>query len=140
MILVAVALMVFGPLAAATIWSSGSYGFETGSVMWQAKNGNTVEGVTQLGGSAGQASVQEQTSEIVQLGGTFSQASSQGQTAAVVQLGSSGGQASSQATATGGLQLSGYFENMGSYTNIYYPSTMLSGSFGSAGSGGCCGQ
>jgi hypothetical protein len=141
MIVIAVALMVFGPLAAATVWSSGTYGFDAGSVTWPSKSASAVEGATQLGGTAGQASVQEQTAAMVQLGSSGGQLSSQGQTAATVQLGSSGGQLGSQAPASGAVQLSGYHDNMGSYTNIFYPSIMLGGTFGaSGGSGcGCCG-
>jgi hypothetical protein len=45
---------------------------------------------------------------------------------------------STQAPASGSVQLSGYFENMGSYTNVYYSSIMLGGTFGASG-GGCCG-
>lgn len=136
MIVIAVAVMVFGPMAAATVWSSGSYGFDSGSVTWETM-GVGSEAVTQLGGTAGQANTLEQTAEMVQLGSNGNQASTQEQNVATVQLGSSGGQASTQASASGILQLSGYYENMGSYTNVYYPSIMLGGTFGGSGGGGC---
>lgn len=130
--LMAFAMMVFGPMAAATTWSSGSYGFDSGSVTW-ATTGVSSGAVTQLGGAADQASM-------VGLGNNSSQAISQGETVATVLLGNGSSSSSAQASASGTLQLSGYFDNMGGYTNVYYPSMMLSGSFSSNGGGGCsCG-
>lgn len=130
--LIALCMMVFGPMAAATTWSSGSYGFDSGSVTW-ATTGVSSGTVTQLGGAADQASTVGQTTSAVGLGNN----SSQEETAAAVQLGSVSSSSSAQASASGTVQLSGYFDNMGSYTNIYYPSMMLSGSFSS--NGGSCG-
>lgn len=115
---IAFAMMVFGPLAAATVWSPGTYGSGYGSVSWPSQTVSANQDVVQLGGTAGQLSSQEQT-------------------AATVQLGSVGSQLSSQAPASGAVQLSGYFENMGSYTNVYYSSIMLGGTFGSSGGSGC---
>jgi hypothetical protein len=117
MMVIAVAVTVFGSLAAATVWSPGTYGLERGSFSLPSQ---------QVGSNQ----------EVVQLGGTSSQASSQEQTAATVQLGSSS-QLSTQVPVSGAVQLSGYFENMGSYTNIFYPSIMLGGTFGSSGGSGC---
>jgi hypothetical protein len=117
MMVIAVAVTVFGSLAAATVWSPGTYGLERGSFSLPSQ---------QVGSNQ----------EVVQLGGTSSQASSQEQAAATVQLGSSS-QLSTQAPVSGAVQLSGYFENMGSYTNIFYPSIMLGGTFGSSGGSGC---
>jgi hypothetical protein len=140
MMVIAVAVMISGPLAAATVWSPGSYGLEHGSVSWPFQTVSANQEVVQLGGTTGQASVQEQTVAAMQLGNNSSQVSSQEQTAATVQLGSGGGQLSLQAPASGGVQLSGYYDNMGSYTNIFYPSIMLGGTFSSSGgSGSCCG-
>ena len=139
MMVIAVVVTVFGPLAAATVWSPGTYGLEHGSVSWPSQTVIANQEVVQLGGTAGQASLQEQTVAAVELEGNGSQLSSQEQTAATVQLGS-GSQLSTQAPASGAVQLSGYYENMGSYTNIFYPSIMLGGTFSSSGgSGGCCG-
>lgn len=124
----ALAVMVFGPMAAATTWSSGSYGFDSGSVTW-ATAGVSSEAVTQLGGTASQAST-------VEVGNN----SSQDEAASAVQLGSVSSSSSAQASASGTLQLSGYFDNMGSYTNVYYPTMMLGGTFSNTGGGcGCCG-
>ncbi len=136
MIAIAVAVTVFGSLAAATVWSPGVYGLERGSVSLPSQQVGANQEVVQLGGTAGQASQQEQTTEAVQLGGTSSPSSPEEQTAATVQLGSSN-QLSTQAPVSGAVQLSGYFENMGSYTNILYPSIMLGGTFGSSGGSGC---
>ena len=137
-IVIAFAMMVFGPLAAATVWSPGTYGLGYGSVSWPSQTVSANQDVVQLGGTAGQASLQEQTVAAVQLGNNSGQVTSQEQTVATVQLGS-GGQLSSQAPASGSVQLSGYHDNMGSYTNIFYPSIMLGGTFGASGGGGCGG-
>jgi hypothetical protein len=153
--LIALAMMVFGPMAAATVWSSGSYGFESGSVTWPTKE-VSVQGVTKLGGAASQASVRDQTASAVELGNNSSQeisqeetvavaqlgndsiqVASQEETAATVQLGSSSSSVSAQAPASGTVQLSGYYDNMGGYTNIFYPIKMLGGTFSSSGGGGC---
>ncbi len=157
MTLIALAMMVFGPMAAATVWSSGSYGFESGSVTWPTKE-VSVQGVTKLGGAAGQASVEgqtasavelgnnssqmapeEETVDVAQLGNGSSQAASQEGAVAMVQLGSGGSSVSAQAPASGTVQLSGYYGNMGSYTNIFYTSKMLGGAFSSSGGGCACG-
>jgi len=138
MIAIAVAVTVFGSLAAATVWSPGVYGLERGSFSLPSQQVGSNQEVVQLGGTSSQASQQEQTTEAVQLGGNGSPSGSQQQTAATVQLGSSS-QLSTQAPVSGAVQLSGYHENMGSYTNIFYPSIMLGGTFGSSGGSGGCG-
>ncbi|GEM_PF-603031 len=135
---IAVAMMVFGPVAAATVWGPGTYGLGYGSVSWSSQDVSANKEVVQLGGYGSQASLKESTVAAMQLGNNSSQVSSQEQTAATVQLGSGGSQLSSQAPASGAVQLSGYHDNMGSYTNIFYPSIMLGGTFGSAGGGGGC--
>lgn len=137
MMVIAVAVTVFGSLAAATVWSPGTYGLERGSFSLPSQQVSADQEVVQLGGTSGQASSQEQTTEAVQLGGNDSPSGSQQQAAATVQLGSTS-QLSTQAPVSGTVQLSGYFENMGSYTNVLYPSLMLGGTFGS--SGGSCGS
>ncbi len=139
MMVIAVAMTVFGPLAAATVWSPAIHGLEHGSVSWPFQDAGAGEGIVQLGGASGQASLQKQTVETVDLGGNGSQLTLQEQTAATVKLGS-GSQSSTQAPVAGAVQLSGYHDNMGSYTNIFYPSIMLGGTFGSSGGGGCCGR
>lgn len=136
MTVIAFAMMVFGPLAAATVWSPGTYGLERGSVSLPSQQVSADQEVVQLGGTASQTSQQKQTTEAVQLGGNGSPSSPEEQTAATVQLGSTS-QLSTQAPVSGTVQLSGYFENMGSYTNILYPSLMLGGTFGSSGGSGC---
>jgi hypothetical protein len=138
MTLIALAMMVFGPMAAATVWSSGSYGFESGSVTWPTKE-VSVQGVTKLGGTAGQASVEDQTASAVELGNNSSHWASEELTVAMVQLGSGGSSMSAQAPASGTVQLGGYYDNMGSYTNIFYTSKMLGGTFSSSGGGCACG-
>jgi hypothetical protein len=135
--LIALAMMVFGPMAAATTWSSGSYGFDSGSVTW-ATTGVSSGAVTQLGGATSQASTVGQTASAVGLGNNSIQVS-QEETAATVQLGSGSSSSSAQAPASGTVQLSGYFDNMGSYTNVYYPTMMLGGTFSSSGGGCGCG-
>jgi hypothetical protein len=157
--LMALAMMVFGPVAAATFWSSGSYGLEAGSVTWPTKE-VSVQGVTKLGGAAGQAGPEDKTTSAVGLGNNSSQVGSQEEMAAaifqlgnnsiqvaseegavaMVQLGSGGSSVSAQAPASGTVQLGGYYDNMGSYTNIFYPIKMLGGTFSSSGGGcGSCG-
>ncbi|HII07881.1 MAG TPA: hypothetical protein HA349_11390 [Methanotrichaceae archaeon] len=117
---IAVAVMVFGPVAAGTVWSPGIYGIGYGSVSWPSQDVST-------------------TKEVVQLGGSASQASPQKITVAAVQLGSYSNLVSSQIPASGSVQLSGYYENMGNYKNILFR-PILGGNFGSAGgAGGCCG-
>lgn len=138
MTVIALAMMVFGPMAAATTWSSGSYGFDSGSVTW-ATTGVSSEAVTQLGGTAGQASTVGNTASAVGLGNDSSQVS-QEETAATVQLGSGVSSVSAQAPASGTVQLSGYYDNMGGYTNIFYPIKMLGGTFSSSGGGCGCGS
>lgn len=132
--LIALAMMVFGPMAAATTWSSGSYGFDSGSVTW-ATTGVSSEAVTQLGGATSQASTVGQTASAVGLGNN----SSQDEAASAVQLGSGSSTSSAQASASGTMQLSGYYDNMGGYTNIFYPIKMLGGTFSSSGGGCGCG-
>jgi len=147
-------MMVFGPVAAATVWSSGSYGLEAGSVTWPTKD-VSVQGVTKLGGASRQASLEDQTASamglgnnsiqvisqgdgaLFHLGNNSSQVASQEETATMVQLGIGGGSVSAQAPASGTVQLSGYYNNMGSYMNIFYPINMLGGTFSSSGGGGC---
>lgn len=154
-IVIAVAVTLFGSLAAATVWSSGSYGLEAGSVTWPTKEVSSQD-VTKLGGAAGQASLedqtvsamglgnnssqvisQEETAAMLPLGNNSSQVASQEETSAMVQLGSGGSSLSAQAPASGTVQLSGYYDNMEGYTNIFYPIKMLGGTFSSTGGGSC---
>jgi hypothetical protein len=107
MMVIAVAVTVFGSLAAATVWSPGTYGSGYGSVSLPSQQVSADREVVQLGGTSGQASSQEQTTEAVQLGSNGSPSGSQQQAAATVQLGSVGSQLSSQAPASGSVQLSG---------------------------------
>jgi hypothetical protein len=119
-IAIAFAMMVVGPLASATVWGVGTFGLGSGSVSWSSQDVSANGDVVQLGGSGSQANLKEPT-------------------VAAVHLGNSGGQVSSQTPASGALQLSGYYENMGNYKNIYYSAMMLGGTFSSGGHGGCCG-
>lgn len=136
MMAIAITVTVFGTLAAATAQSPGVYGLEHGSVSWPSQQVSSDQEIVQLGGNAGQTGLQEQTGSLAQLGSDGSSSSSQEQAVAAVQLGSSS-QLGTQKPASGTVQLSGYFDNMESYTNIFYSSIMLGGSFGSSGGGGC---
>lgn len=136
MMAIAIAVTAFGTLASATVWSPGIYGLGHDSVSWPSQQVSSDQEVVQLGGTAGQTSQQEQTGLSAQLGSDGSPSSPQEEAVAAVQLGSSS-HLGTKTTASGAVQLSGYFDNMESYTNIFYPSIMLGGTFGNSGGGGC---
>lgn len=135
MTVIAVAMMVFGPLATATFWSPGTYGLGSGSVSWPSMDARSAGEVVTLGAAEGQANSQETAAEAVQLG-RGGQTVTEEPNATAMQLGN-GTQVVSQGATTGPVQLSGYYDNMGSYRNVLYPSVMLGGTFSSSGGGGC---
>ncbi|OPX82065.1 MAG: hypothetical protein A4E50_00579 [Methanosaeta sp. PtaB.Bin087] len=111
-------LALSGPLASSTLWSSGIYGLGYGSVSWPSMKAGTGE-------------------EIVQLG-SYGIPTARASTVPVVQIGNYTVENVTTAETSGSVQLSGYYQNMGSFTNIYFR-PILGGSFGSGGSSGCCG-
>lgn len=133
----ALAIIILGQVAGATTWSPGTYGLGVGAFSLASQNRSLDENIVQLSGYGLQGSRLVPILPAANLGAGGQEVSAK-TTVESVQLGS-GGQASLPATVSGTLQLSGYHGNMGSYTNMFYPSFMLGGSFGSAGSGGGCG-
>jgi hypothetical protein len=129
----ALSIIVLGTVAGATSWSPGMYGLGIGTFSWASQDGDKE--AVQLSGTGIMGIPQVPTFAAIRLGAGGQEASQDGGVAAV-QLGSAGVQTASQNAAGGRLQLSGYHDNMGSYTNVLYPSFMLGGTFGGGG-GGC---
>lgn len=113
----ALVLALSGPLGSATLWSSGIYGLGYGSFSSASMNVRSEDGVVKLGSYGIQTT--PQVSKVP-----------------AVQLGSYAIQDVTAAETSGAIQLSGYFQNMGSYTNMYF-TPILGGTFGGGGSGGC---
>jgi len=111
----ALVLALSGPLASATLWSSGIYGLGYGSFSSASMSVRSEDGVVKLGSYG--IPTTPQVSKVP-----------------AVQLGSYGIQDVKAPETPGALQLSGYFQNRGSYTNMYF-TPILGGTFG--GSGGC---
>jgi hypothetical protein len=133
----AFAIILFAEAAGATTWSPATYSLGVGAFSPTSQETGSDKNFVQLSGYGLLGSRTVPTPPAAQQGSGGEVVSTS--SAAPVQLGSVG-LASLQPAASGTLQLSGYHGNMGGYTNIFYPSFMLGGSFGSAGGGGCgCG-
>ncbi|MDF0590057.1 hypothetical protein [Candidatus Methanocrinis natronophilus] len=132
----AFAIILFAEAAGATTWSPGTYSLGVGAFSPASLEKSADKNFVQLSGYGLLGSRTVPTLPAAQQGSGGEVVSTS--SAAPVQLGSVG-LASWQPAAPGTLQLSGYHGNMGGYTNIFYPSFLLGGSFGGAGGGGCGG-
>lgn len=132
----ALAIIILGQVAGATTWSPGTYGLGVGAFSSASQEKSADKNFVQLSGYGLLGNRVVPTLPAAQQGLKEGEVSTR--SATPVQLGSVG-VASLQPAASGTLQLSGYHGNMGGYTNIFYPSFLLGGSFGSAGGGGCGG-
>jgi len=111
----ALVLIAVGP----SVSAAGFYG----SIAWPSMSASTTDGVVQLSST---------------YGGYNSIASSTVPGVSVMRLGSYSPGNASAALPSGALQLSGFYGNMGSYTNMYF-TPILGGVFGSGGGCASCG-